>query len=57
MTAFVSRELPPVTVLPWPDRARDLVRAQARAQALALARARAGGTSGAGAGAAGLRAS
>ncbi|MGO4458417.1 4'-phosphopantetheinyl transferase superfamily protein [Streptomyces sp. M-16] len=37
MTAFVSRELPPVTVLPWPDRARDLVRERARARALSRA--------------------
>ncbi|MEU9035260.1 4'-phosphopantetheinyl transferase superfamily protein [Streptomyces sp. NPDC048352] len=34
MTAFVSRELPPVTVLTWPDpdRAGDLVRARAPAR-------------------------
>ncbi|MFJ9343363.1 4'-phosphopantetheinyl transferase family protein [Streptomyces sp. NPDC101733] len=30
MTAFVSRELRPVTVLPWPDPARELVRPGAR---------------------------
>ncbi|MFF5706535.1 4'-phosphopantetheinyl transferase family protein [Streptomyces sp. NPDC012794] len=42
MTAFVSRELPPVTVLTWPDRAGDRVRPPARSAARSAAPAPSG---------------
>lgn len=40
MTAFVSRDLAPVTVLPWPDRERDRERAGDRGRGALLTRPR-----------------